>query len=209
MGKSTVFNALTGLHQHTGNWPGKTVASAEGSFRAGDCLVHLVDLPGTYSLSADSPEEEVTRDYLLSGAADVVLAVVDATCLRRNLNLVLQIRQITPRLVVCVNLLDEDEEVMRAVRGNPISMVFQDPMSALNPVYTVGDQIGEAVALHNPDFTKEQVEERVDEMLKLVGIMPSRKHDYPHQFSGGMKQRVVIAMALCCEPELLLSLIHI
>lgn len=76
-----------------------------------------------------------------------------------------------------VNLLDEDEEVMRAVRGNLISMVFQDPMSALNPVYTVGDQIGEAVALHNPDFTKEQVEERVDEMLKLVGIMPSRKHD--------------------------------
>ena len=110
VGKSTIFNALTGLHQHTGNWPGKTVASAEGTFRAGNCLVHLVDLPGTYSLSADPPEEEVTRDYLLSGAADVTLAVADATCLSRNLNLILQIRQITPRLVVCVNLLDEAEK---------------------------------------------------------------------------------------------------
>jgi len=110
VGKSTIFNALTGLHQHTGNWPGKTVALAEGSLRAGDCSVHLVDLPGTYSLTAGSPEEVVARDYLLSGAADVTLAVADATCLCRNLNLILQIRQITSRLVVCVNLLDEAEK---------------------------------------------------------------------------------------------------
>ena len=129
VGKSTVFNALTGLHQHTGNWPGKTVASAEGSFRAGDCLVHLVDLPGTYSLSADSPEEEVTRDYLLSGAADVVLAVVDATCLRRNLNLVLQIRQITPRLVVCVNLLDEAEKDGVSVDLAELSRLLSCPVT--------------------------------------------------------------------------------
>ena len=110
VGKSTVFNALTGLHQHTGNWPGKTVSSAEGGFRVGDAAVRLVDLPGTYSLSADSPEEEIARDYLLSGAADVTVAVADATCLARNLSLVLQIRQITPRLVLCVNLLDEAEK---------------------------------------------------------------------------------------------------
>ena len=75
-------------------------------------------------------------------------------------------------------------EEMRNVRGNSISMVFQDPMSALNPVYTVGDQIGEAIKLHNPQLAKEEVEKRVEEMLELVGIVASRKNDYPHQFSG-------------------------
>ncbi len=103
------------------------------------------------------------------------------------------------------DLLDMDEHMMHAVRGNLISMVFQDPMSSLNPVYTVDDQIGEAIRLHNPGISNEEVEKRVDDMLQLVGIIASRKHEYPHQFSGGMKQRVVIAMALCCEPELLIA----
>ena len=90
---------------------------------------------------------------------------------------------------------------MRGVRGNRISMVFQDPMSSLNPVYTVGDQIGEAIRLHRPELSNDAVEQRIDEILQLVGIMPSRKHEYPHQFSGGMKQRVVIAMALCSDAD--------
>lgn len=108
-GKSTVFNALTGLRQHTGNWPGKTVARAEGSFTLDGQRVRLIDLPGTYSLQAGSADEEVARDFLLFGEPDVTVVVADATRLERNLNLVLQILEITPRVVVCVNLLDEAE----------------------------------------------------------------------------------------------------
>lgn len=103
------------------------------------------------------------------------------------------------------NLLEVDEEWMRALRGNAISMVFQDPMSSLNPVITVGDQIAEVIKLHEPDLPHKEVEEKVDKTLNLVGIPASRKAEYPHQFSGGMKQRVVIAMAICCEPALLIA----
>ena len=106
-GKSTVFNRLTGLHQHTGNWPGKTVTRAEGSFSHGGHPFRLVDLPGTYSLLSTSSDEEVARDFILFGQPDVTLIVVDATRLERNLNLVLQILEITDRAVVCLNLMDE------------------------------------------------------------------------------------------------------
>lgn len=106
-GKSTVFNALTGLHQHTGNWPGKTVSRAEGGFEYDDKRYKLVDLPGTYSLLATSLDEQVARDFILFGQPDVTLVVVDATRLERNLNLVIQILEITDRVVVCLNLIDE------------------------------------------------------------------------------------------------------
>jgi len=106
-GKSTVFNALTGLRQHTGNWPGKTVARAEGGFEYGGSRFKLVDLPGTYSLLATSTDEEVARDFLLFGQPDVTAVVVDASRLERNLNLVLQVLEITDRVVVCLNLMDE------------------------------------------------------------------------------------------------------
>ncbi|HMK08222.1 MAG TPA: FeoB small GTPase domain-containing protein [Anaerolineales bacterium] len=106
-GKSTVFNALTGLRQHTGNWPGKTVTRAEGGFAYGGRRFKLVDLPGTYSLLATSADEEVARDFLLFGRPDVTLVVVDASRLERNLNLVLQVLEITDRVVVCLNLVDE------------------------------------------------------------------------------------------------------
>jgi ferrous iron transport protein B len=108
-GKSTVFNALTGLRQHTGNWPGKTVSRAEGGFEYGEKRYKLVDLPGTYSLLATSLDEEIARDFILFGQPDVTVVVVDATRLERNLNLVLQVLEITDRVVVCLNLMDEAE----------------------------------------------------------------------------------------------------
>ncbi len=107
VGKSTIFNCLTGMHQHTGNWPGKTVAGAEGRHYFGGREWRIVDLPGTYSISAHSAEEKIARDYLCFAKPSAVIVVCDATCLERNLNLVLQIREITPNIVVCVNLLDE------------------------------------------------------------------------------------------------------
>ncbi len=107
VGKSTLFNALTGMHQHTGNWAGKTVTNAEGTLEFEGNTVHLTDLPGTYSLRACSQEEEVARDALLEGGFDALAVVCDACCLERNLTLLLQIMGITPRVLLCVNLLDE------------------------------------------------------------------------------------------------------
>ncbi len=107
VGKSTVFNALTGSNQHTGNWAGKTVSNAQGKCVYGETEYTIVDLPGTYSLMAHSAEEEVARDYICFGEADAVVVVCDATCLERNLNLVLQTMEITSNVVVCVNLMDE------------------------------------------------------------------------------------------------------
>ncbi|SOE21667.1 Ferrous iron transport protein B [Spirosomataceae bacterium TFI 002] len=108
-GKSTVFNALTGLKQHTGNWPGKTVTRAEGGFEYNDQKFKLVDLPGTYSLLSTSEDEEVARNFLLFGQPTVTVIVADASRLERNLNLVLQVLEITDRAVLCLNLMDEAE----------------------------------------------------------------------------------------------------
>ena len=106
-GKSTVFNALTGLRQHTGNWPGKTVTRAEGAFEYSGKRYKLVDLPGTYSLLSTSLDEEIARDFILFGQPDVTVVVADASRLERNLNLVLQVLEITDRAVLCLNLVDE------------------------------------------------------------------------------------------------------
>ena len=103
------------------------------------------------------------------------------------------------------NLVDISEKEMLQIRGERIAMIFQDPMTSLNPIMSVGSQIAEAILLHNRTMSSQEVQAKVDDVLKLVGISYDRKNDYPHQLSGGMKQRVVIAMALVCEPELLIA----
>ena len=110
VGKSTVFNALTGMHQHTGNWPGKTVENAYGECMFQDTLVTIYDLPGTYSLVSHSLEEKVASDFICFEQYDVAIVVCDAVCLERSLNLVLQTMEIIPNVVVCVNLMDEAQK---------------------------------------------------------------------------------------------------
>ena len=128
VGKSTVFNALTGLNQHTGNWPGKTVANAEGYYEYRDNIIKVVDLPGTYSLLSNSVEEEIARDYICFNEPDLMVVVADATSLERNLNLFFQISEITDNVILCINLIDEankkgiviDKEFLEKDIGAPI-----------------------------------------------------------------------------------------
>lgn len=128
VGKSTVFNALTGAHQHTGNWPGKTVTNAQGTYTYKDKNFILVDIPGTYSIMANSVEEEVARDFICFGNPDSVVVVTDATCLERNLNLVLQILEITQNVVVCVNLLDEAKKKKISIDLDELSIQLGVPV---------------------------------------------------------------------------------
>ena len=142
VGKSTVFNALTGLRQHTGNWPGKTVETAEGLFVLKGQPYRLVDLPGTYSLSAHSPEEEAASEYLRSGKANVVVVVCDATCLERNLSLVLQVLSLAENGIVCLNLMDEaqrkgiriDAEKLAEMLGTDVVCVSARKKKSLRPL---------------------------------------------------------------------------
>lgn len=128
VGKSTVFNQLTGLNQHTGNWPGKTVSNARGEYIYNSECFELVDIPGTYSLLASSAEEEVARDYICFGNPDAIAIICDATCLERNLNLVLQILEINRNVVVCVNLLDEAKKKKISIDLDELSLQLGVPV---------------------------------------------------------------------------------
>ncbi len=188
VGKSTVFNALTGMNQHTGNWPGKTVSNAQGYCRTKRHSYVMVDIPGTYSLMAHSAEEEVARNFLCFGGADAVVVVCDATCLERNLNLVLQTLEITPNVVVCVNLMDEarrkririDLSALSRRLGVPVIGVIARRKKSLSALTETLDRLSDG-AQTRPAAVRypEPVEQAIAAVEPLVrarvgGRLPSR-----------------------------------
>jgi Fe2+ transport system protein B len=189
VGKSTVFNALTGLNQHTGNWPGKTVTRAEGGFAFNGVRYKLVDLPGTYSLLSDSPDEEIARNFLLFGQPDCTIVVTDATALERNLNLVLQVLEITDRAVVCVNMMDEarrhglevDTRSMARDLGVPVvgavarrQQGLSDLMRAVRGVIT-GEVRTAPRRVEEPPELKRAVEELLPMLRQIAPDMPNAR----------------------------------
>ncbi len=132
VGKSTIFNALTGLKQHTGNWTGKTVSLARGFFKHLGMNIEITDLPGTYSIIADSPEEKIARDYICFENPDLTVIILDATALERNLNLALQIIEMNPRVLICVNLLDEADRNCISVDVNLLEKKLNIPVIGIS-----------------------------------------------------------------------------
>ena len=194
VGKSVIFNALTGSRQHVGNWPGKTVERAEGVCQYQGWEISLVDLPGTYSLTAQSPEEVIARDYILSGEADVVVDIVDATALERNLNLTLQILELTDKVVVALNLMDEvrrqgweiDVETLGADLGVPV----------IPTVATKGEGLPELVAAMVEVATEQRQTHpaAVDYGLTVEGYVDILEADLARLGIGGRVRWVVLKL---------------
>jgi Fe2+ transport system protein B len=184
-GKSTVFNNLTGLHQHTGNWPGKTVTRAVGAFEFADTKFKVVDLPGTYSLLAVTEDEEIARDFILFGRPDVTVIVVDATCLERNLNLVLQILEITDRVVVDLNLMDEAKRHNFEINDAQLSNSLGVPVVPTVARYNKGmDDLIKAiheVATHQRVPHAYHIKVDSPELKKAVDVLSEKiEKIYPH-----------------------------
>lgn len=173
VGKSTVFNALTGLHQHTGNWSGKTVSNANGTFNYNKTNYEIYDLPGTYSLIPHSKEEEIARDFLCFDKYDLVIVVCDAVCLERNLNLVLQTLEITKNVIVCVNLLDEAEKKKIKINLSRLSQILGVPVVGTSARNKKGlDNLLKNLEAKNfnPYQVKysEKIEEAINELICLI-----------------------------------------
>lgn len=187
-GKSTIFNALTGLRQHTGNWPGKTIARAEGAFSLGGKHFKMVDLPGTYSLLSATDDEEVARDFILFGRPDVTLVVADATRLERNLNLVLQVLQITDKAILCVNLIDEarahgitvDERGLARDLGVPVVLTAARQGQGVDRLLQEIDDMANGRTTcrpHRLKFNQAGLQEAMDELSgSLARVYPEVPH---------------------------------
>ena len=179
VGKSTIFNNLTGMNQHTGNWTGKTVANATGYFEYRGEQYKIVDIPGTYSIMSHSEEEEIARNYICFGNPDATIVVVDATSLERNLNLVLQITEITNNLIVCVNLLDEakkkkikiDLELLSNILKVPVVGVTARNKKTLNNLLKVIRNVCERKEQINPIYQihyDEKIEKAIEEVREII-----------------------------------------
>ena len=179
VGKSTVFNALTGMNQHTGNWPGKTVANAEGFFEHKGSTIKVVDLPGTYSLLSNSEEEEIARDYVCFNSPDIVVVICDATSLERNLNLFFQISEITKDVILCVNLMDEAEkkgininldELAKQVHAKVIGASARDGkgIDELKDAILEKQNIGDHILIKYDSDIEENVEKIENELINIV-----------------------------------------
>lgn len=177
VGKSTVFNELTGMKQHTGNWPGKTVSNAQGRHTYQGIEYILVDLPGTYSLAAHSAEEEVARDFICFGESDAAIVVCDATCLERNLNLVLQTIEITPNVIVCVNLMDEakkkhieiDLQHLEGLLGIPVCGASARSRKGLTELMESVRQITQKDSVNAvPIRYSEPIEKAIDRLIPVL-----------------------------------------
>ncbi|MGK5511228.1 FeoB small GTPase domain-containing protein [Brevibacillus formosus] len=177
-GKSTLFNTLTGMRQHTGNWAGKTVVMAEGEFSRGNTTFRIIDLPGTYSLYSNSTDEEVARDYIIFEQPDVTIVVLDATSLERNLNLALQVLEMTPRVVVCVNLIDEAKKLGIRIDLEKISQRLGVPCIAISARNHIGienlldqvEKVANGTIVPNPvQITySEQIESKLAQLEPLI-----------------------------------------
>ncbi|QDU32242.1 Ferrous iron transport protein B [Poriferisphaera corsica] len=177
-GKSTVFNALTGLRQHTGNWPGKTVTRAEGHFTFNNFNYKIVDLPGTYSLLSASVDEEIARDYILFSQPDCTVVVVDATALQRNLNLAFQVMEITHKVVLCVNLIDEaarkgfeiDFESLEKKLGIPVIPTSARRKQNLDRLQQAIEDVctGKIISKPNIPAPPAALKEAIDQTLPLI-----------------------------------------
>lgn len=212
VGKSTLFNALTGLRQHTGNWPGKTVAVAQGEYVHRERRFLLVDLPGTYSLNAHSPEEEITRDFLCSGQADAAVVVCDATCLERSLIFALQVMESTPNVVLCINLLDEARNLGIEVDTATLSRQLQVPVvgtcagrgEGLEELMDEVEYISHPKSTHRQKVAERTQEERTALAERCAGMAVSHKREDP--LAGQRKLDRILTTRRTGIPLMLLAL---